>query len=265
MFNYLYASDRLQQFKQVLDNSAEKRINSDFRPISYLYDMLIWHKMLRGENRFYKLLSHSRQVLLVIIMVLLLGIFIFASIKRKPFGSRRIRIYVAAGAVGFAGMVLNVILIVIFQTLFGYIYSWIGVAIAFFMAGTALASSVVNRYLPELNVHRILLLLLLLTTMTCLLILPAASIISHLHSEMLYLFVVLFCGGLVGAAFPLLCRLYLLSTGQTNLGGIYAADLFGGSVGVLLISGLFVPVYGFWITLLMTAGICAFGFILMLK
>jgi len=264
MFTYLFAGERVRQFSQLLANNAEKRINSDFRPISYLFDMLIWHKMLRGENKLSVLFAIAQHGLPVLIM-LLLAALIVAAMKADAFGSRAVRIHIAAGIIGFAAMAFDVILIIIFQTLFGYIYSWIGVAIGFFMAGTAMASNIVNRCLSVLNVRRAVLVLLLVMAAACLLILPVVSLISLLHSEMLYLLVVLLCGGLVGAAFPLLCRLYLLSTKRTNLGGIYSADVLGGSVGALLISGIFVPIFGFWITLLMTAAVCILGYFLMLK
>jgi len=265
MFRYLFSSERVQRFKQLLANNAEKRLNTDFRPISYLYDMLIWHKMLRGESGFYRLLANGQGALLAVILLLLLAAAIAACIKAKDIARSAVRIHIVAGIIGFAAMAFEVILIIIFQTLFGYIYAWIGVAIAFFMAGTALASSAVNQFLPRLSARRTLLAVLLVTLAACLLIVPLAFVISLLHSELLYLVVVLFCGALAGAAFPLLCRLYFLSTKRTNLGGIYAADVFGGSVGALLISGLFIPLYGFWITLLLTAGICAIGVFLILK
>ena len=265
MFKYLFAPERVQRFAHLLAADAEKRINSDFRPISYLYDMLIWHKMVRGENSFYRLLANGQGVLLSIIVLLLLGALIVAFLKPGAFGVKAVRIHIVAGIIGFAAMAFEVVLIIIFQTLFGYIYSWIGVTIAFFMAGAASASSIVNRFLSRLRVHRMALIVLLVMPAISLLIVPGASMIGRMHSELLFLAVVILCGGLVGAAFPLLCRLHFLCTKRTSLGGIYAADVLGGAVGALLISGIFGPLYGFWATLLMTAGICFFGLLLMLK
>ncbi len=265
MFRYLFMPERIQRMRDLLSGAGDGRINTDFKPISYLYDMLIWHKMVRGENRLYRRLANApvgtiAVPLFVLSALLAIGRFFIKTKFYKVF-----RIHSIAVVIGFAAMALNIILILAFQTLFGYIYSWIGVAVAGFMAGTALGSGVVNHYLSRLNAKRLLQLLLMLVLLFCLLLLPIITIIAQWRSTMLYFMFILWSGALTGAAFPLLCRIYAMSAMRTNLGGIYAADVFGGAFGALLISGLLIPLYGFWATLLLTAGLCAMGFLLLFE
>jgi predicted membrane-bound spermidine synthase len=57
-------------------------------------------------------------------------------------------------------------------------------------------------------------------------------------------------GGVLGGyQFPVATEIYLGERGSKGgLGTLYALDLFGGSVGALLLSTYLIPVFGFWKT-----------------
>ncbi len=257
MLSYIYQPSRIDDFAALLHSSSEKRLNSDFTPVSYLYDFLIWHKIVRGHNTIsgtlFSLSSKSLLILLLAGLVVgLLILFMFPSTIINP-----LLIRMAAAVIGFAGMTFSVVLLLAFQTLFGYIYTWVGLAMAAYMAGTAAASLLVVKKMSSANTRFALTGLLLFTITTLLFFLPIIQLVSHFDSALLFLSLFILAGALVGAAFPLLCRFYSQVSGESELGSIYAADVIGGAVGAFLISSFFIPLYGFFYTLLLTAIFCA--------
>jgi predicted membrane-bound spermidine synthase len=64
-------------------------------------------------------------------------------------------------------------------------------------------------------------------------------------------------GGMLGGyQFPIATEVYLRDgNSKPSLGALYALDLLGGCVGALLLSGYFIPVFGFWKTAWLSAAV----------
>ncbi len=265
MFWQIYDTLRMRQVQDKLLQAPAKFLNRDFRPVSYLYDFLLWFKMVQGENKLFKQLLSVPFVLIIVILILLSSLVILPAFFKNALAVRARFSYVLTAYIGFVGMAFSILLILAFQTLFGYLYSYLALAMAASMAGMALGSAFSNRYMVRWSPRNALLLALFLLILTLAGVLPLFSWMSRSFSMILFTLFILWTGTLVGFAFPLLCRFNAQHQHEPNLGTIYAADLVGGAVGALLICSVLVPVYGFGKTLLLCFLLCGIGLLVLLN
>ena len=265
MFHYIYSQQRIDDLAEQLDASTDVRLNSDFRPISYLYDFLIWHKIFYGHNRIIQFLFSQKYARLILSVFVLLLFLLLIPLFSKSRHAAGLRILFSAAIIGFMGMTLSMVLLVAFQTLFGYIYAWIGVAMAGYMAGMSAATGIVNKRIEKLKTRKQLIWIFCCAILVQLCLVPIFMLIDSLNSAVLYLLLFILSGALVGAAFPLLCRLYSRATGKAEFGRIYAADVLGGAVAALFTAAILIPVYGFFYSLLFTALLCLMGVVVLLR
>lgn len=230
-----YVSEKIKQ--------APFLINRDFHPISYFFDLVLWYKIIRTKKDILQISDLPFSVVLGGFSALAAGwlLFTLAFAKRRKTWAGGI--FIATVLLGVASIGLNVILIISFQMSFGALYHYVGIAIASYMAGTALGSLWVNRYLHRWGRNLFLLFLFLLLFL--LLALKSILMVLMQHpSYSLYYFLIVVTGILLGTLFPFLCREYTLLRRRRQPGSIYAADLIGASAGALLVSTLLIPLYG---------------------
>jgi spermidine synthase len=261
MFNTIYDSLRVSDFRERLFKNQSKQINRDFRPISYIYDFLVWHKVVSGSQSWVNRLFTFPFSTLLSTTLCCMALFLFLR-KISTSGNPDWTIPTVTFLVGFTLMAMNFILILAFQTLFGYIYSWISAAIATFMTGMAAASGFVNGKMSRWNTQRALRYGLLLLLMMLVLLLPMVSLIHRFYSTILYAVLMFIVGAVGGAVFPLLCGWHRERCGSSDLGGIYAADVIGGGAAAFVLSAFMIPVYGYELTLIFSG--CAVVFALVL-
>jgi spermidine synthase len=234
-FGLLLADERLQ-FRQHELAYAPSMPNSDFQPINYLSDMRLWLKQVSGL--FWSVHRIPNRVLVIpLLMGFLIWLVVFV---HRPVQTCLGSIIMLAG---FAGMALNLILLFMMQNLFGYVYVGMGLALAAFMSGLAIAASVAQR----IDRHPTRWLLgMVVCLMTLLLLLnPLLHVLDRFRS-MTFLIVLLFSSGaLTGGLFPLAGQVYPMHNNRRQTGILYAADLVGGSIGSILVSGAIIPLYGY--------------------
>jgi len=188
-------------------------------------------------------------VLLFVIFLLLY--FFFRSKSRRSF---RAGIPLAIITTGFAGMVFDLMLIFAFQSIYGYVFSWIGLLVASFMAGAACGAMLITKALARIkncfNLFIRIELAIICFAIGCPLILLA--VYEYLGSPGVFFFGSLFlvisfiCGLLIGSQFPLANKIYLrnsTSLGETA-GLLYASDLLGGWFGGIIGAVVLLPVLG---------------------
>jgi len=231
----MFAQERLASRRQILSSAPAWR-NSDFRPINYFIDMRLWLKQVSGSawlvHRF------SKQTLWWS-AVALAGIWLAVFFYRPAQTSLSTIILLA----GFAGMSLNLILLFMMQNLFGYVYEGMGLALAAFMSGLAIAASAARKIKRQPAIWMIGMVVLLMV-----LLLSLEAIVHALarYRSMPMLIALLFISGvLTGVLFPLAGQLYCRPDGSRQTGALYAADLAGGAIGAVLISGVVIPLYGY--------------------
>ncbi len=246
VFAQYFQQERIAFIKDSLEKSSSVRINRDFEPISYYFDFILWNKVVRGENPLLLRIAavKFKYVFSFVSLLLFLGILSAGFSRRKKAARTGVIIGIAI-FIGFAGITFSFLLILAFQTIFGYVYEWIGLAMAAFMLGLSVSSFIINKRLNYFGKYFWLRICLLLILLTGICFLPLLRILVNTHSYLLYFSMVFWSGALIGGAFPILCKLYQNSIQIRHPGSIYAADLVGGSGGSLLTSGFFVPLFGF--------------------
>jgi spermidine synthase len=256
-----YVEDRLHRrgsewFSQSMEGGTA-RINSDFRPLGVFYSQSYWNALfspyLTGIYRWFEGFGVKSGLALLAAFTLLSG----AVFLKRPSTSACAVPYAILTS-GFAVMIFDLAVIYAFQILYGYLYYEIGLLIAAFMAGIALAGHVMNRLLERIRRSSRLLILSELWIIALALLLPFLSSIPAQPAEKPLLHSLLYgmifgaaflSGASLGLQFPLAARSYLNAspgrdaTGRTA-GLLYGADLLGGFSGGLLGGVLLLPILG---------------------
>jgi spermidine synthase len=216
--------DRSDQIMASLDPSAG--VNTDFKPLAYLQQMLLWLSYFKMDVRI--------PLFLMIIFLVLVLIFF------KP-------VYLGMFTGGFAASSLEFLILIAFQVIYGYVFQMTGVIIMIFMAGLALGVMMARRYLPAATPGIFVKILTGIAIYS--MILP---FILHLMKNkelpvfiMHFLFMVmtLVVAGLTGILFSLGSRLQSGNTGKIS-GQVYGSDLLGSALGIITVAVFLLPLLG---------------------
>jgi len=240
-------------FSNFIEGSSQK-INSDFNPIGVFYSISHWNAVFAPSLRwlFIQLERLSLRTIVLLLVIFLLSYFIFRSKEKRFF---RAGIPLSIFTTGFAGMIFDLMLIFTFQSIHGYVFSWIGLLVASFMAGAACGAMVIAILLDRIKNCYIVFIRIELAIMCfaigCPFIFLAAD--AYLGSpdtffwfKLLFLVTSFISGLFIGSQFPLANKLYLRnSTSLTKTAGLlYSADLLGGWFGGILGAVVLLPVLG---------------------
>lgn len=218
------------RIRMVLDAVGKKgSINRDFFPITYYYYLLFWISHFSFNYYIFFALTGALVVLYLVRM------------KPVPF---------AVFTTGFTGASLEVVLLIGFQILYGYVYQKIGVIVTAFMIGLAAGSWVMNRRLEKTGVGGMVLIesLLILSALFVPAVLFMIGTLSSIvlisvSTQVLIPLLTTVVAFLVGAEFPLASKLHFKSVSHTAA-ALYNADLFGACIGALLVSVILIPLLG---------------------
>ena len=195
---------------------------------------------MQDDNTVFNFLNRSNILLLGAVSA---GIFLIIILSRSTNTTKAKRkmlvVIIACG--GFISMALNLILILNFQETFGSIYEFIGAISAIFLFGSALGAVITAR----ISAQKIKLVLsFTIIVMACVLFsIPwLFKFLLQVHSILLTFAAAIIFGSLIGVLFGIVNRIYC--DRQTDLGSIYAYDVFGSSLGALTASSLLLPVLG---------------------
>lgn len=248
---YKLMPDRVDQIKEVLTRFPFTRINSDFKPMAYFFDTILWTSKFSPK--------WSKKITALVHLSFwrfLLGFFLFGFILLLIFrwkGKHTVlQIFAPTSmfSVGFSMMTLELILVIAFQVEYGYIYYQIALFIALFMAGMAAGSAFALRTVKKISQNRAVKIILLLHASLFLLALFVIPVIrlfyEGLHlKQSAFVILTLISGGLGGLEFPLISKLYFHSEQKAHkIGFLYGWDLIGSLFGSLLSSLFLIPVFG---------------------
>jgi len=235
------------------------RINLDFKPIGYFYDMVLWSARLAHPSRLLGLFGKMGRIDPGAIAVVLLVIFAGLSFSRR---SKDMAVVLSIGTTGFSTMLLQVAIIIAFQVTFGYVYQRIGLIFASFMlglvGGSLTAVRLVGKGADPAGIYRKTQLAL------CAYCLALPFVFKHpLSGEMVFSALPAVAGFMGGMQFPLaneICARNGKNAGST-VRLLYGADLIGACAGALVTSALFIPVFGIGVTCYLTGllNMLAFG------
>jgi spermidine synthase len=240
-------------FYNYIEGSSQK-LNSDFYPIGVFHSVSHWNALFAPSMRWlFKLFQRiSLRTIVLLFVIFLLLYFIVLSKKKRSF---RGGIPLAIFTTGFAGMIFSLMLIFTFQSIYGHVFSWIGLLVASFMAGAAcgamLVVTIMDRIKDPFKFFAGIELAIICFSIGCLLIvfIPNADLggpDAFFLFRPLFLVISFISGSLIGSQFPLANKLYLGDDKSLTktAGTIYSADLMGGWLGGVLGAVVLLPVLG---------------------
>ena len=231
---------RVQYVTSVLDNTKGYKLNTDNDPVTYYFDLLLWHKLQLGSNNLFTILDRKNLLLSGLVLCFLTFLFLLITYSRKKVHQLFPQIIMAY--TGLSGMALNLLLILNFQTTFGSIYEMVGAVISANMIGMAFGALLSVLLMKKLS-PKILLFTGLLTYGIFIIFIPELLKILTVAQKIAMTFsAVIVLGMFIGTLFGLLNRLYL--TNSMKVGNIYAFDVVGSSVGALIACSILLPVLG---------------------
>lgn len=256
--------DRVADLEQNIQPRFDTPVNRDLAPIAYYFDVALWSTQFNRQYQYvFESISRMRLGRLVALAaVLLLGIA--AVIRCLPRPAARVR--GSAGlCIALAGLTmisLEVLLLLGFQAIYGYVYHELAILIALFMTGMALGSwwrlrSVARSApapTPRAGLMRLAGLQVLAAMSPVLLYLFFSSLagirssgILAFVSQIVFPAVALLAGVLGGYEFALATEVFFAGSPvpQASMGRLYGIDLLGACVGTLVLSAFLLPLFGF--------------------
>ncbi|HUU92282.1 MAG TPA: hypothetical protein VM238_13870, partial [Phycisphaerae bacterium] len=271
---FLGASDLLDREKRAavrraLADQPPEFINTDERPAAALYHVRYWLQQSAAAHATPDAPAEHRADVLGALLRLrfdwaMLGVVAVtmlaavSGLVRGRRGIRRTALLWSVGTTGFASMALVMVLLHTFQTLYGYVYSMVGLVIGVFMFGLVIGSLVMNRRLGRASrdpsrgpgLRTVVALDLALTVFAAGLVLGLALLrrsAADWPVQVTTFALVAVAGILGGLVFPLAAAVALKERGATTgraAGAIDAADHLGACVGALATGTVLVPILG---------------------
>jgi len=233
--------------------NSKTEINADFVPTAVTAFDKYW------LNRFQLSINSFRISVVVVLLMIFIGMMFVSPLQVGMF------------AAGFSASSLQLILILAFQIVFGYIFKTIGLFAAVFMMGLALGSILHNRYMNRVRkmnsplytdnvetglkpvstsqLRRYHQIYLQLSLAIIAFTIPGFILLAQVINDqpnllfLLFLTLTLAISVVTGITFSVLSGNPAVSQGG-NIRHIYGADLAGASLGALATSLLFIPAVG---------------------
>jgi spermidine synthase len=252
-------SSRLSPFrmKMLKDKvlQGKKSANLDLIPISYYYNAVLWSSQFHSsESNIFRFTSRiGRFWLLDIPLIASLVIMVLMGLRHKKPAFFLFPLTV----MGLTTITIEIIMLIAFQTFYGYLYNKVAILFASFMIGLflgALHGKIRKKkgYLELLVIQFGFLLILFLLILW----------LEAKPPEIFFFLYLAFLGYLGGDLFIVANHLYLLE--QKNYGIAYGMDLLGSFVGALAVSSLLIPLFGLPLLIKYTLLLNSFCFLFLL-
>lgn len=236
--------ERIKYLEETIKSAGTAKINRDFRPIGYFYDMVLWSAQSRfglgeGLENLDKLNAKTIAAALAIIFAVLFALQ--AKLNRFKYPV----VALSIGVAGLSGMLLQIAIILAFQVIYGYVYQEVGLIFASFMLGLIAGSLSAIKILEKgVNLSKIYNSAQLSLSIYSV-ILPAIFLFLG-KAHILFTGLPAVIGFIGGLQFPLAngMRLRRKEYAGKTAGFLYAIDLLGACAGALLTSAILIPVIG---------------------
>jgi spermidine synthase len=256
--------DRVADLGENIRPLPDTPINRDLAPIAYYFDVELWSTQFNREyQHVFESVARIQFGRLVEWAAVLL-IVIAAIISCWPRHAARVH-----GSAGFCAALtgltmisLEVLLLLGFQAIYGYVYHQLAILIALFMSGMALGnwwrlrlgspSSNATALRAALTQLAGLQILAALSPILLYFVFNSLAVARSLTtlvvaSQVLFPTLALIAGALGGYEFALAAEGYFADTKSppASMGMLYAVDLIGACVGALVLSAFLLPLFGF--------------------
>jgi len=245
--NWRLNNDRVKALNYELRNNKGS-INLDFKPILYFKEINIFSEKMGVKNIafFFFLLS------------ILAALFVFLAFIGKA--GKRAGILLVSAVPDFCLMAFEVLLVLIFLTYHGYLYTQLSMIIALVLLGIVFGSLIFSRLINKKSEKKLLTVSFAIIIFSYLIsFLFVYKLNFVFYYKLSYYLLALLAGFAAGTKFPVINKIYLKKS--SNLGAVYGVDLIGGSLGALLAGTFLLPVLGAATSLGVFAGLCAIIFL----
>jgi hypothetical protein len=233
---YAYTNDRFGEISRILE-SGTAPVNTDTRPICYQYTILIWLSKFVPSSILWDFsfpeLSGGRKTFILVVLSLP-----FLLLMRSSWSIKRT---VLTGMAGFAGMVLETILLLHYQTKHGILFQDIGILLTGFMGGLALGAFAFARMQYRISKGFGIALFAGFAGLSAVIGLEISSGSDAGLLEILGLLAL--TGFFVSGVFAF-AGLYAAGDQGEVIAPLYAADMIGGCMGSVLASLVLAPLAG---------------------
>ncbi len=257
------SDERIDYLEGKLIASPKIMLNYDFRPISYYYDMVLWSAQFKSTlAKIFKRISQN--VIYVTAILIYCAILLPICLRRSIDEVRPIAILTAVATTGFAEITFQVITLLSFQIIYGYVYYKLSIILTSFMIGLIFGSWWATKIIEKGRGN----FLNFIEAQICICIYPlilpfiflgfagsAGKFSTYLGSNIILPFLPIMAGFIGGFQFPLANKLYLQSRrGLVRAAGItYGLDLLGSCLGAFLVSVFLLPILGILAVCLLVA------------
>jgi spermidine synthase len=225
---YYIDDDLLMQRSNRIKESlySDVPVNKDFRPVSYYYQLLLW---LRSFDISYWIL-----------VIVFVGFVIYTLARTNV-------ITYGMYTAGFAGSAIEIILLLAFQVLYGYVYQMIGFLIAIFMGGLGVGAVIRGRIVRIVTMK----VYMFLQTLLAILIIFVPPFLFFLQKSDLNAWTLY--AAFAFPTFVIACFVGLIFSASSELHNgsysrvashLYGFDLIGSAVGALIVSAFLIPLLG---------------------
>ncbi|MFC1733073.1 fused MFS/spermidine synthase [candidate division KSB1 bacterium] len=233
---YYIIDDILKQRSELIIESLDDKVkvNKDFNPTTYYFQLLHWLSLDKVNFR--------------IPFVLILLITIIVLIRLKP-----VTLGLFTG--GFSASSLEIILLISFQIIFGYVYLITGIIITLFMAGLALGSFSVFKLFRVNYINYAMtsvIIGIIAFSIPFVLNFITKEQISTFPIQLIFYFLTILIAMVIGVQFAFASILRTRDISRIA-GENYSIDLFGSALGALLITILLIPFLGITYTVIVIA------------
>lgn len=240
-------------FSRFLEGSSQN-INSDFKPLGLFYSISHWNALFAPSiSGLFRQFERINVRIIVLLFVFFLLFFFFFRSKLRRFLKAGIPLSIIT--TGFAGMIFDLMLIFTFQSMYGYVFSWIGLLVSFFMAGAACGAMLITKVQTRIKNCFSLFIKIDLAIICFSLGWPFIFLATQAYLDspnafvffkMLFLIIACLCGLLIGSQFPLANKIYLRNSASLSktAGLLYASDLLGGWFGGIVGAVVLLPILG---------------------
>ncbi len=237
--NSSYMDDRLLRLKSKQVTSGylpEAGLNLNFKPTVYSVYISHW-------------LSYFGITFWIIPSICILFVIVYLIFSRIH--------ATAMFTSGFTGAATELLLIIAFQVIFGYVYIFLGLIITTFMAGLALGSRL-SRSCKMKNPLRMLYFVQLFSGIylgsIAITIFFIDAFSSMILVKVVFIFMMFFVAALTGLQYGVSVCYKNLNAG-TTVSEVYASDLAGSAVGSLVVAIWLIPMIGIYTSLILLTGL----------
>lgn len=276
---YLYSElsrERINSFEERLAQSETTTINRDFRPIAYYYDLVLWNTYFKYNlKKLFRAINPKGIYLgaIFLYLILLWPLWLKGLGKKVPNWG----VLTCIGTTGFAEITFQIVTLLSFQVIYGYVYYKLGIILTSYMIGLIFGGWYITKMIEKgkgdhslfIKTQQAVFIYPLILPLLFQIFLSLKGKFSFWLGSNLVLVLIPVIPGLIGGfQFPLANKLYLKRSRRKvghSAGLTYGLDLFGACFGAVLTTVFLVPVIGIPMTCVLVAGLNLIGLTLLTK